>query len=129
MLDPSLYAVMNWSMAIDGLLFWTVLLDPRPRAPQLPVRIVVAIAVQMPQILLGGCIALTDRELYPSYSLCGRVFAGISPMLDQQIGGFIVWYPAAMMSAVAVFILLRRLSADGAPAASRRLAQSGASRW
>ncbi len=110
MLNPGLYALMNWSMTLDGLLFWTLILDPRPAArPGIPGRIVLAIAVQMPQVLLGGMIANIDRDLYPAYNLCGRIFPGIGPLLDQQIGGFILWYPAAMMSAVAVFILLRRL--------------------
>ena len=30
MLDPVLYQVMNWSMVVDGILFWTLVVDPRP---------------------------------------------------------------------------------------------------
>ena len=33
MLDARLYRAMNWSMAIDGLLFWWLILDPRPCPP------------------------------------------------------------------------------------------------
>ena len=32
MIDPRLYAIMNWSMIGDGLLFWFLVLDPRPKA-------------------------------------------------------------------------------------------------
>ncbi|VUD51885.1 unnamed protein product [Burkholderia pseudomallei] len=33
MLDWRLYRVMNWSMVIDGLLFWWLVVDPRPAPP------------------------------------------------------------------------------------------------
>ena len=33
MIDPRLYAIMNWSMIGDGMLFWILVLDPRPKAP------------------------------------------------------------------------------------------------
>lgn len=33
MIDARLYAVMNWSMVLDGILFWCLVLDPRPRPP------------------------------------------------------------------------------------------------
>ncbi len=33
MIDPQLYAVMNWSMVVDGLLFWALVLDPRSKPP------------------------------------------------------------------------------------------------
>jgi len=33
MIDPTLYSVMNWSMVVDGLFFWCLVLDPRPAPP------------------------------------------------------------------------------------------------
>jgi hypothetical protein len=33
MIDARLYAVMNWSMVLDGILFWWLVLDPRPSPP------------------------------------------------------------------------------------------------
>lgn len=108
MLNPTLYSVMNASMVIDGILFWTLALDlrPSPRARlSYPVRMLLLLGVQMPQIALGGLICFIGRDLYPIYTLCGRVFA-ISPALDQQIGGFVVWFPAGMMSAIGFMMLM-----------------------
>ncbi len=34
MLDRNLYDVMNWSMGIDGIFFWCLILDPRPIRPR-----------------------------------------------------------------------------------------------
>lgn len=59
MLDARLYRVMNWSMVIDGLLFWWLVLDPRPAPPARLApgrRILVVIAAIPPQIILGAFI-------------------------------------------------------------------------
>lgn len=117
MLDYRLYRVMNWSMVIDGLLFWWLVLDPRPAPPARLApgrRILVVIAAIPPQIVLGAFIFFTPHELYPIYSICGRAFTWITPMRDQQIGGLLLWIPGSMMSVVGALIALRhwlRLSA------------------
>jgi putative membrane protein len=123
MLDPRLYAVMNWSMVIDGLLFWCLAMDPRPGPPArltLPARLILVLAVQLPQIAGGAVICFTSADLYAFYNLCGRIFPGIGAGLDQQIGGFIIWFGGGMMSAVAALVIFNRMwhahdRADGAP--------------
>ncbi len=111
MLDPDLFAAMNWSMALDGVLFWSMILGPGDRRPSLPVRLLVTFGVQIPQVMIGAYVANTGVDLYPSYSLCGRLFPAVGPMLDQEVGGFVVWYVAGMMSAATVLILLARMRA------------------
>ncbi|WP_321954811.1 cytochrome c oxidase assembly protein [Paraburkholderia bannensis] len=119
MLDWRLYRVMNWSMVIDGLLFWWLVLDPRPAPPARLApgkRVLVVIAAIPPQIILGAFIFFTPRELYPVYSICGRAFVWLSPMRDQQIGGLLLWIPGSMMSVIGALLALRhwmRLSARG----------------
>jgi putative membrane protein len=117
MLDYRLYRVMNWSMVIDGLLFWWLVLDPRPAPPARLAagqRVLIVITVIPAQILLGAYIFFTPHELYPIYSNCGRAFTWLSPMRDQQIGGLLLWIPGSMMSVIGGLIALRhwmRLSA------------------
>ncbi|AOJ01372.1 hypothetical protein WS70_05630 [Burkholderia mayonis] len=119
MLDWRLYRVMNWSMVIDGLLFWWLVVDPRPAPPARLApgrRILIAVAAIPPQILLGALIFFTPHELYPIYSICGRAFTWLSPLRDQQIGGLLLWIPGSMMSVIGALIALRhwmRLSARG----------------
>ena len=119
MLDSRLYRVMNWSMVIDGLMFWWLVLDSRPAPPARLSpgrRVLIVIAAIPPQIVLGAFIFFTPRELYPIYSICGRAFTWLSPMRDQQIGGLLLWIPGSMMSVVGALIALRhwmRLSARG----------------
>ena len=33
MLDANLYELMNWTMAINGVMFWSLILDSRAKPP------------------------------------------------------------------------------------------------
>lgn len=111
MLSRELYLLMNWSMAVDGLLFWWLMLAPRGGGhlvdPGYGTRILVLVAVMFPQIAIGAFIALGPSDLYDVYAVCGRAFP-LSPTQDQLYGGLITWIPAAMMSVAGALILLRR---------------------
>ncbi|MGD8430416.1 MAG: cytochrome c oxidase assembly protein [Ectothiorhodospiraceae bacterium] len=116
MISHRLYWVMNASMAIDGLLFWWLMLERgEPGAtPRLPFgrRILVLALVMPPQIVLGAYITFSSSNLFDVYAVCGRAFP-IAPLVDQQIGGLITWIPAAMMSVVGALVVLSfRLRGD-----------------
>jgi putative membrane protein len=105
MLDWRIYRLMNWSMALNGLMFWGLALNPDSiRSPGS--RIAMMLSVVPPQILIGALIFFTPHELYPIYTLCGRTFTGMSPVTDQQIGGLILWMNAAMMSVIGILIVI-----------------------
>ncbi len=112
MLSLHRYQLMNWSMLIDGLFFWWLIVDPRCKgeggALSHGVRITMLWAVMLPQIFLGAYITLTKSPLYSVYSICGRAWP-IDPMVDQQLGGLITWIPASMMSVVGGLVVLRML--------------------
>jgi len=108
MLDADLYDVMNWSMAIDGIFFWSLILDPRPKPPARLApfwRALMIIAVVPPQILVGAMLALTQTDVYPVYEICGRLFP-ISAITDQHYGGLILWIPSSMMSVIGLILVL-----------------------
>ena len=109
MLSLPLYHVMNWSMLIDGLLFWWLMLNPRPGGPSAVVsygtRIQILFLIMLPQIFLGSHIALSDTALYDVYDVCGRAWP-IDPATDQQLGGLFTWIPAAMMSVIGVLVVI-----------------------
>jgi putative membrane protein len=110
MLSVTRYQLMNWSMVVDGLLFWWLVLDPRsPReygTLGYPVRILMLWAIMLPQIFLGAHITLSKSVLYDVYNVCGRAWP-ISPMDDQLTGGIITWIPATMMSVLAILLVIR----------------------
>jgi putative membrane protein len=112
MLSRDLYWVMNWSMLLDGLLFWWLMLDPRSPAGKATLgygkRILILALVAVPQIILGAYIVFARGAVYDVYEVCGRAWP-IAPETDQLLGGLLTWIPPAMMSILGMFIVLRRL--------------------
>jgi putative membrane protein len=135
MIDPRLYAVMNWSMALNGVLFWSLVLDPRPKPParvSYGTRIALAFAVMFPQIALGATITFSQSDLYPYYALCGRLLPSVGVLLDQHIGGIVIWDQATMSAVAVVFVLnaMRRHEETTEPSSSDAAALAAlASRW
>jgi putative membrane protein len=130
MLSEPLYRVMNWSMLLDGLLFWFLMLDPRTRAEGALLghgaRLLIVVLAIVPQILIGAYLTLSPTSLYDVYGACGRAW-DLSPIADQQIGGIVTWIPPGMMHVVAALVLLSFWMRAGARVASEPLLHRGAS--
>lgn len=127
MLDVHRYLLMNWSMAVDGLLFWWLMLVPRgaqgPLAVGYGTRILLLCAAALLQIFLGAYITLHHAVLFDVYGICGRAWA-VSAPVDQQLGGLLTWIPPAMMAGAGVLIVLRHLLRDSEGARPRATAQT-----
>jgi len=112
MLDRNLYDLMNWSMAINGIMFWSLIVDPRPHPPaRLSIlwRALAIIAIEIPQMVLGAILSLSSTDYYPVYNICGRVF-DMTALNDQHYGGLIIWLPGTLTSfaaMIAVLVVLR----------------------
>jgi putative membrane protein len=129
MLNPTLYAVMNISCLAGGLLFWLMVLDPRPKPPvrhSYLVRAATGFLVMFPQIGISSYIALSGQDLYPFYSICGRLFPGISATYDQMLGGIIQWIPPGMMNTAALLLSLNALRLAEEEAAKKFVPPPGA---
>jgi putative membrane protein len=112
MIGARLFFIMNWSMVLDGLLFWCLVLDPRPCPParaRYGVRAAMAWLTVLPQIAIGAAIVFAGHDIYPYYSFCGRFFPSISPLYDQIAGGMVIWIPPAMMGAIALILVINNL--------------------
>ncbi|MDF1828909.1 cytochrome c oxidase assembly protein [Cycloclasticus pugetii] len=109
MLSKKLYYVMNWSMLLDGFLFWWLVLGPewRGEGKGFKTRIIMMFVVVVPQQLLGAYLTFSTDVIYDVYDVCGRAWP-ISPIADQIYGGIITWIPASMMSVLGLVLVLRR---------------------
>lgn len=111
MLSRDLYWVMNWSMLLDGILFWWLIFDPRSpyvtNALGYGKRILLLALVAVPQMVLGATIVFSRGMLYDVYEVCGRAWP-MPPEMDQLLGGLLTWIPPAMMSILGILIILRR---------------------
>jgi putative membrane protein len=109
MLDRNLYDLMNWTMAIDGIFFWVLILDPRPKPParlSFLLRFFLIIVIEIPQMFIGAVLSLSSTDFYPVYRICGRIM-DMTALNDQHYGGLIIWLPGTLMSfAAAICVLL-----------------------
>ena len=124
MLDRNLYDVMNWTMAINGIFFWCLILDPRPKPPariSSLMRALLIIAIEIPQMVLGAILSLSMTDYYPVYNICGRVF-DMTALNDQHYGGLIIWLPGTLTSFAAFIVVLVVLRINEEKAEKARLA-------
>jgi putative membrane protein len=102
-----------------------MLLDHRPAPPSRTrpgLRVLSPVITMTPQILVGAIITFSSRDFYPVFTLCGRAFTSIPPVLDQSLGGLIMWVPAGALEAIGAMMALRhvmRLSARPGRAGGR----------
>jgi putative membrane protein len=111
MLDINLYEVMNLTMAINGVMFWSLVLDPRPHPParlSSGIRAILIIVIELPQMLLGAILSLSTTDFYPVYRICGRIF-DMTALNDMHYGGLIIWLPSTLMSFVAMICVLNNM--------------------
>ena len=108
MLDANLYDLMNWSMAINGVMFWSLVLDSRPKPPARYshlMRALMILIIELPQMVLGAILSLSMTDYYPVYEICGRIFP-MTALSDMHYGGLIIWLPGTLTSLAAMIVVL-----------------------
>ena len=108
MLDANLYALMNWTMAVNGVMFWSLILDSRAKPPARLshlMRAALILVIELPQMVLGAVLSLTEHDIYPVYTICGRVL-DMTALNDQHYGGLIIWLPGTLTSFAAMIVVL-----------------------
>lgn len=110
MLNYPLYITMNWSMLVDGLLFWPMILDnriaARVGAKAYGARLAALAFTLIAQVLIGAYITFREGGLYDIYTVCGRPWP-IAPATDQVLGGVLTWIPPAMMAVIGALVVFR----------------------
>jgi putative membrane protein len=111
MLSDEAYHAMNWSLVLNGLLFWWAMLVPSPNARTgwngYGCCILLQWVVIMAMIAMGFIIMYSEDIIYAVYAICGRLWS-LSPMGDQALGGMITWMPTTIVSVLAALVLLSR---------------------
>ena len=123
MLSRPLYSIMNWTMAINGIMFWVLVLDSRAKPPARLshlMRGAMILIIELPQMVLGAILSLSETDFYPVYEICGRVIA-MTAMNDLHYGGLIIWLPSTLTSFAAMIIVLVTMRLNEETAERERL--------
>lgn len=110
--DKSLHDWMHITMILSGFFFWWLICDPRQKSARLSygMRLIILWAITVPNTIIGAIITLSHQQIYQAYDVLHGDW-GIGLMLDQQLGGIIIWGPDGMLAFVGtaiVFLLWRR---------------------
>jgi len=108
MLDANLYNLMNWTMAINGVMFWSLVLDSRAKPPARYshlMRGAMVMIIELPTMVLGAILSLSMTDYYPVYEICGRILP-MSAISDMHFGGLIIWLPGTLTSFAAMIVVL-----------------------
>ncbi len=104
--DQTLHNSMHFTMIISGFFFWWLICDPRQKASRISfgMRIIILWLVTIPNTIIGAIITLKKDPIYAAYDvLDGRL--AIEMMLDQQLGGIMIWGPGGMMGLIGTAIV------------------------
>lgn len=116
--EPLLHELEHAMFLAGSFLFWWVLLDPLPRHRTLTpsAAILLLFAVWMATDLVCATVTLAPRPLYASYVEAG-VLWGIDPLVDQRLGGAIMWIGGGgLYAAVLLAMLIRAVRPRQRPA-------------
>jgi putative membrane protein len=114
-------------MAASVILWWPLLspLGELPRAPY-PVQMLYIFVVGLPMVVVAIFISMADGILYPYYAAAPRIWATLTPRVDQHLGGLIMWIPGGLVFLIALSVVFFRWQVAGgddvavAPAEARR---------
>lgn len=111
------HAAFHVTFIVTALLTWWPLLSPLKALPPLPppLQMVYLFAQTLPSQILGALLTFTGRPLYDWYVTAPRVWNNLTPQVDQQIGGLIMWVIGGFFFlGVFAFVFLRWVAANEA---------------
>jgi putative membrane protein len=111
-------------MATAVILWWPIL-GPLPEVPRFsyPAQILYVFLQTLGGVAIGSLVTLSGQPLYAQYAR-GSGLWGMTPVMDQQLGGLIMWVGGALyffgVLAVIFFVWADREGDDHSPAARAR---------
>ena len=111
--DMNLHIVSQLLFLLTGILFWWPLFGPQIKE-QFPInnmniagKLLYIFLSDMPMVLLGAGLTFS-APFYITYVLMSKDVTHFSPVLDQQLGGLLMWIPGSIFFIVIASILFLR---------------------
>jgi putative membrane protein len=105
--EPATGLTMHFSLLLTGLLFWSRVFArrPAPHAPTHGRRLMMIWIAVLSQILLGAYLTSKSVIFYPAYAATQKL-VGMSGLIDEQTGGFLIWVPSSFLSLLALIVVI-----------------------
>jgi len=97
-----------------SVLMWWPLTSPLPELPRaaFPAQMMYCFLMVIPMSVISIYIVMADATLYPAYAAAPRIL-GITPMMDQQYGGLIMWIPGGIFFYAVMSVVFFQWSGRG----------------
>ena len=102
-----IHELMHFTMLSSGLLFYWLVIDPKPHRSRLHygLRVLYQGLIIIPNTFLGAAITFAREPIYSGYADVEQPF-NISLLTDQQLGGMLLWVPGDMMSILVAGVVM-----------------------
>ncbi len=97
LLHHEIHILQHITFLVASVLMWWPFMSSLPELPRLsyPGQMLYCFLMTLPMSVVAVYITMADTVLYPLYASSPRLW-GISPKMDQQIGGLIMWIPGGL---------------------------------
>jgi putative membrane protein len=114
MASHDVHIFQHLTLIAASVLMWWPLLSPLPELPRLayPGQMLYCFLMVVPMSVVAIYIAMADTLLYPAYAAAPRMW-GITPMMDQHIGGLIMWIPGGLFFYAIMTVVFFRWASRG----------------
>lgn len=121
----SVHIAQHLMFLVASTLMWWPLMSSLPELPRLPYpgQMLYCFLMTIPMSLVAVSVTMADHVLYPAYSAAPRVW-GLTPLVDQQLGGLIMWVPGGLFFLGVASVVFFKWSAAGSD--TQAGAQAGA---
>jgi putative membrane protein len=104
MRNHNVHVGMHLTIMITGVIMWWPVMSPLPEMPRIaaPLQMIYLFLVGIPMMVSAALITFSGSALYSWYVEAPRVFAELSPLEDQRLGGVIMWVPGGLVIWIAI---------------------------
>lgn len=91
--QPLIHVAFHQVFIATSILAWWPVMSPLRELPPLPplLQMLYLFAHTLPSGVLGAMFTFAGEAIYPRYANAPRVWDALTPVLDQELGGVIMW--------------------------------------
>ena len=100
-----IHYLMHFTMTTSAMLFWWLIIDPKPHRSQVHygVRVLIMGITLMPNSVTGAVLTFAQSPVYEAYGAT-RPW-GVDVVSDQRLGALIQWFAVDMMTAITAGVI------------------------
>ena len=102
------HELQHLTFLASGLISWWPIMGPRYQLQTPFLKIAYIFVQKLPPTLLGAVLVFAEAPLYAAYANQPVRLWGWSPLLDQQMGGVVMWIPAGIVYLIILSVVFFR---------------------